>query len=77
MAIPHHSDLHQLQHLIRRDRQRKLIALLVLSGLTGALIYAQSAWVLAVLATGMAGGTAWQRRRLRAQQLSDPGVKQP
>ncbi|MCP9887847.1 hypothetical protein KBY96_07870 [Cyanobium sp. ATX 6A2] len=58
------SDFQRLQQLIRRDRLRKLIVLLLLTGVSGAAIYAQAVWVLAVLASGLAGVTAWQRRRL-------------
>jgi hypothetical protein len=58
------TDLQHLQKLIRRDRQRKLMALLLLSGLAGAAIYAQAVWTLALLATGMAGaGALWRQRK--------------
>jgi len=58
------SDFQRLQQLIRRDRLRKLLVVLLLTGVSGAAIYAQAVWVLAVLASGLAGVTAWQRRRL-------------
>jgi hypothetical protein len=57
------SDFQRLQQLIRRDQQRKIIVLLLLTGVSGAAIYVQAVWVLAVIATGLAGLTAWQRRR--------------
>jgi hypothetical protein len=55
------SDFQRLQQLIRRDRLRKLTALLLMTGVSGAAIYAQAVWVLAVLASGLAGVTAWHR----------------
>lgn len=57
------SELEQIQQLMHRDRQRKLLALLVFSGVTGAVVYVQAVWLLAVLATGLLGVNAWQRRQ--------------
>jgi hypothetical protein len=75
MAISHRSDHEHLQQLIRRDRLSKLIALLLLTGLTGGAIYAEVPWVLALVATGLAGGRAWQRGR--ARQFPRAGAKRP
>jgi hypothetical protein len=75
MAISHRSEHEHLQQLIRRDRLRKLTALLLLTALTGGAIYAEVPWVLALVATALAGGTAWQRRRSVVSQLPGPGVK--
>ncbi len=57
------SDFQRLQQLVRRDQLRKILVLLLLTGVSGAAIYAQAVWVLAVIATGLAGLTSWQRRR--------------
>lgn len=75
MALMQLSELEQLQQLIRRDRQRKLLALLLVSGVTGVAVYAQAVWLLAVLATGLAGGKAWQKAAAaRRNQLQPPGT---
>lgn len=73
-ASPECSDLERLQLLMRRDRQRKLIALVVLSGVTGAAVFAQAVWLLAVLAAAAAGGTAWLRSAARRNQPRPPGT---
>jgi hypothetical protein len=57
------TELERLQQLIHRDRQRKLLALLLFSGVAGAAIATQAVWLLALLATGLAGAGAWLRRR--------------
>jgi hypothetical protein len=62
------TELQRLQQLIQRDRQRKLLALLLLSGVAGAAIAAQAVWMLALLATGLAGAGAWLRHRPSAAQ---------
>jgi hypothetical protein len=68
--------LKQLQQLIQRDRQRKLMALLLLSGLAGAAIYVQAVWTLALLATGMAGaGALWRQRKHSAFPGSTPATE--
>lgn len=77
MAISHRSEYEHLQQLIRRNRLRKLIALLLLTALTGGAIYAEVPWVLALVATALAGGTAWQRRRARSPQISKITSKHP
>jgi hypothetical protein len=57
------TDLQRLQQLIQRDRQRKLLAMLLLSGVGGVAITVQAVWVLALLTAGIAAGGAWQRHR--------------
>lgn len=75
MTSPHSSDLELLQALIRRDRQRKLLALLLVSGFTGAAVYAHAVWILAVVATALAAGTACLRRRPLRNQPLDAGTR--
>lgn len=75
MTSPLSSDLELLQALIRRDRQRKLLALLIISGFTGAAAYAQAVWLLAVVATALAGGTAWLRRQPMRNHPLDAGTR--
>lgn len=77
MAISHRSDHEHLQQLIRRDRLRKLIALLLLTGLTGGAVYAEVPWVVALVATGLAAGTARQKRRARSPQICENPRKHP
>ncbi len=57
------SDFQRLQQLVRRDRLRKIFVLLMLIGMSGVAIYAQAVWVLAAMASGLAGLTSWRRRR--------------
>ena len=57
------SRLEQLEALIQRDRQRKLLLALPVAGVIGTAVALQSTWALAVLATGAIGIRALQRRR--------------
>jgi len=77
MTIPPHSDLDLLQQLIRRDRLRKFVALLLLGGITGGALYAQAPWVLALLTSGLAGGTAWHRYQSQRNQPLPPRTTGP
>jgi hypothetical protein len=62
------SDFQHLQQLVHRDRLRKLLVLLLLTGVSEAAIYAQAVWLLMLITTGLVGLTAWQRRRCCAQE---------
>ena len=49
------SSLQQLDGLIRRDRRRKILLLMPLTGLIVLALAFQSSWLLAVLAAGLVG----------------------
>jgi hypothetical protein len=55
--------LAELEALIQRDRQRKLLLALPVAGLIGAAVAFQAPWVLAVAATAVVGGRALHQHR--------------